>query len=347
MNTFKISLIAALCTAALLLSILLWHSISSGTAHIHTNAYHSMVQEKEFPAEGISSLDIKYRNFMDVTFYEAPGDTIIVREYLNYTPSDKELSSVRTNGSSLVVESPRTSFFSSAFFHPDGYAEIYLPAALCESLSSLHVQTVSGEMCSEIPFTLSNDFSASSVSGDIRLTSVSAESIRLSSVSGGISAKLLSGESDVSTTSGDIRINSVEKKVDISTVSGDARIHLLNAPFCFNTTSGSISVESGAGSGKANSVSGDIKLLLDELNGSLSLHTTSGGIDLSLPETASFALSFSSTSGRCNTFFDDTLSYNKKGTQAKGQYGGSSDNKLTVSTTSGDLRITRSHPKVD
>lgn len=347
MKTYKISLIAALCTAALLLSILMWRGISSGSTHVHTNTYCSMVQEKEIPAEGISSLDIKYHNFMDVTFYETSGDRIVVREYLNYTPSERELSSVRKNGSALVVESSRTSFFSSAFFHPDGYAEIYLPTALYESLSSLHVQTVSGEICSEIPFALSKGLSASSTSGDIRLASVSAQSIRLSSVSGDISVKQLSGESDVSTTSGDIRIDSVEDKIDVSTVSGDARIHLLNAPFCFSTTSGTISVENGAGSGKASSVSGDIKLLLDELSGSLTLSSTSGDISLSLPETSSFALNFSSTSGDCSTFFDDVLSFNKKGNQVKGQYGGSSDNRLNVSTTSGDLRITRSHPKVD
>lgn len=347
MKTFKISLIVILCELALLLSVLMWRSISSGGAHVLTNAYYSMAQEKIIPAEGITSLTIKYRNFMDVTFYETSGDTIVVREYLNFTPSEKELSSVRKSGSALLVESAQTSFFTSAFFHPDGYAEIYLPTALCDSLSSLHVQTVSGEICSEIPFALSNGLSASSISGHIRLASVSAESIRLSSVSGDISAKLLSGDSTVSTTSGDIRIDGAENKIDISTVSGDARIQSLNAPFCLNTTSGSISVESGTGSGKASSVSGHIKLFLNEMSGSLSLHTTSGDIDLSLPETASFALHFSSTSGSCSTFFDHTLSYNKKGNQVKGQYGGVTENKLNVSSTSGDLRITRSYPKSD
>ena len=62
---------------------------------------------------------------------------------------------------------------------------------------------------------------------------------------------------------------------------------------------------------------------------------------MQIPDNASFALDFDSTSGECNTFFDDMLTFNKKGNHAEGIYGNSSDSEITVSTVSGDLRITR------
>ena len=56
---------------------------------------------------------------------------------------------------------------------------------------------------------------------------------------------------------------------------------------------------------------------------------------------SAFAFNYSSTSGDCSTFFDDVLSFNKKGTEAKGQYGVADGKSIIVSTVSGDLRITK------
>ena len=346
-----------------------------GGTRVETGPDYKLVQEKELPAESIDSLEIRYRNFMSVIFYENSDDTILIREYLNFTPSNKQLSEIKTAGDTVTVQGPKTNFYTGSFLPaPNGYTEIWLPSKIYDSLS---VQTVSGDIRSDFPLapgaltanSTSGDItfpdlesdrtSVSTISGDILLSSVSGASVSLSTTSGNIVTGDISGESNVSTTSGDIttallgggtvsttsgevRITEAEKNLSVNSVSGDVRVESLNAPFRFNTTSGEIIVENGSGSGKASSVSGDIRLsLTDALTGNLTLNTTSGDIVLALPETSAFYLDFDSTSGSCNTFFDDRLSFNKRGNQASGEYGSNSENKLNVSTTSGDLRITK------
>lgn len=382
MKALKIAAICIFGGLALFFILILWRGMPRGTwswqlggARVETVPNYELVQEKDLPAESIDSLEIKYRNFMSVIFYENSDDTILIREYLNFTPGENQLSEIKAAGDTVTVQGPKTNFYTGSFLPaPNGYTEIWLPSKLYDSLS---VQTVSGDIRSDFPLaagtltanSTSGDItfpdletdktSVSSTSGDILLSSVSGDSVSLSTTSGDIVSGGLSGESTVSTTSGDIttalpgggtvsttsgevRIAQAGQKLSVSSVSGDIRVESLNAPFRFNTTSGEIIVESGAGSGKASSVSGDIRLsLTDALNGSLSLNTTSGDIWLTLPEASSFYLDFDSTSGDCSTFFDDRLSFNKRGNQANGEYGGNSKNKLNVSTTSGNLRITK------
>ncbi len=105
------------------------------------------------------------------------------------------------------------------------------------------------------------------------------------------------------------------------------------------TTSGEISVENGKGYGEAEASSGDVSVSLRSLEGDLDIDTTSGEVRIYLPEDASFAFVFSSASGECETFFDDCLSYNKRGTSAKGDYGSSPDFDISIATSSGDARV--------
>lgn len=382
MKAVKIVAICIFGGLALFFILIMWRGMFRGTwswwdgsTRVETGPDYKLVQEKELPAESIDSLEIRYRNFMSVIFYENSDDTILIREYLNFTPSNKQLSEIKTAGDTVTVQGPKTNFYTGSFLPtPNGYTEIWLPSKIYDSLS---VQTVSGDIRSDFPLapgnlmanSTSGDItfpdleadrtSVSTISGDILLSSVSGASVSLSTTSGNIITGGISGESTVSTTSGDIttallgggtvsttsgevRITEAEKNLSVNSVSGDVRVESLNAPFRFNTTSGEIIVENGSGSGKASSVSGDIRLsLTDALTGNLTLNTTSGDIVLALPETSSFYLDFDSTSGSCNTFFDDRLSFNKRGNQASGEYGSNSENKLNVSTTSGDLQITK------
>lgn len=402
MKTFKITAIVLITILTLFLISVLWRGISSGGVwfggvSVETRDDCSLIQEKEFPAEEISSLRIRYHDFMDVYFYKHDKETVLVREYMNFTPGSDRLTVIKADGSALSVQGTKRRFSMSFSFRPSprGYVEIYLPSGVYESLQ---VQTVSGDIQSDLSFTLSGPLSASSTSGDIsfpeitadkistsntsgniafstaaadkitisttsgdiffssaqggevsvsttsgevKLDTVSGQSIRLSSVSGDASLGQLSCSGDISTTSGGILIGSADNGLEAETVSGDIRIKELQGSFRFNTTSGGITVESGAGSGYADTVSGEIRISLDQaLQGDLTFSSTSGDITLTLPETASFYLNFDSTNGDCSTFFDDRLSFNKRGTKADGQYG-DGGNKLKVSTTSGSLRINK------
>lgn len=334
----------------------------------------SLVLEKEIPAEGIDSLNINYSmNSNDVIFREGAEGTITIREYMNFTPNANQISTVNQKNGELTVTGKKRNYFFS-FLPRLGYTEIFLPPDLAVSLK---VRTVSGEIFSDITFPQCEQFNVSSTSGDIYFPSVAADElqasstsgdvciqeasgnrillsttsgdlkmetadadqIRISTTSGYISCSQLSGQITMSSTSGDIRILRGTGNTKANSVSGDIMLDDLSGDFNLNTTSGEISLNEGTGCGKANSVSGDIRIFLKELTGNLNIGTTSGEVSLTLPENASFYLDFDSTSGECNTFFDDDLSFNKRGTQAEGRYGSDGSTRLKISTVSGDLRI--------
>lgn len=177
----------------------------------------------------------------------------------------------------------------------------------------------------------------SSTSGEVRLWALEGE-LRVTTTSGDISLGQVKGDMDLSTTSGEVSLEKGQGDLDASSTSGDIRADSLDGAFRLDTTSGTLSIAEGAGFGKAHSVSGDIRIFLADLQGGLDISTTSGDVSLRLPETASLSLHFTSTSGECGTFFDEELSFNKKGNKADGSHRGG-EHSIDVSTVSGDLSI--------
>lgn len=337
---------------------------------------YELVMEKELPANGVESLNIQYdMNSNSVYFYLAEDENITIEEYLNFKPEEGQLSRIEQNGKELLIRGQRRnsgfSFFSMG--GKDGYIKVYLPSGLLEKLS---VTTVSGDICSDINFTVEAGFLASSTSGDISFQEVEAGKISASSTSGEISfekakaehvaaattsgdicleeaagrisaastsgeilLRHAAGDVDISTTSGDVHVMGGDGVRNIGTVSGEIEIEELSGSFDLSTTSGDIAVRSGKGHGKAGTTSGEVAIALGELMGDLRINTISGEVNLKIPTDSSFALEFDSNSGDCNTFFDGQLSFNKKGNHAEGSYGEDADKAIDVSTVSGDLRI--------
>lgn len=193
----------------------------------------------------------------------------------------------------------------------------------------------------------SGDIRLEQAKGDVRTDSTSGNvtlgriegTVKAESTSGDITMEQVKGAVKAESTSGDIHIMSGEGARTINTTSGEIIINKISGSFDFDTASGNIFVAEGSGCGNANSTSGDVSISLYELADNLTIETTSGEVALRLPKEASFALHFSSVSGECDTFFDEALSFNKKGTQADGVYGKDGSSKIMVSTTSGGLRI--------
>lgn len=177
----------------------------------------------------------------------------------------------------------------------------------------------------------------SSTSGEVRMQALVGR-VQVTTTSGDISLGQVKGDMNISTTSGDVRLQKGQGDLDASSTSGDIRADSLDGAFSLDTTSGTLSIAEGSGFGKAGSVSGDIRIFLADLQGGLDISTTSGDVSIQLPKTASLSLHFGSTSGECRTFFDEELSFNKKGNKADGQYGGG-EHSIDVSTVSGDLSI--------
>lgn len=209
---------------------------------------------------------------------------------------------------------------------------IRLASASAEQIS---VSTVSGDILLD---RASGDAKLSTTSGDVFLPEIRGE-LQVSTTSGDVSLGQVTGDMTLSTTSGEFRLEKGQGELDAGSVSGDIRVDSLDGGFSLNTTSGTLSIAEGRGYGRASSVSGDIRIFLAGLRGNLTISTTSGSMDISLPKEASLELTFDSTSGECNTFFDESLSFNKRGNKAEGRYNGG-DNIIDVSSTSGDLLIT-------
>ena len=266
-------------------------------------ASYEMILEKEFPASDITELSIFYgMNSNDIYIFEHSEATVIVREYLSFVPQESEISTVTLKNHSLEIRGGRRNSHSGWFFssgYRGGYTEIWLPEGW---MGSLTAETLSGDVIVD----------QTVFAGDVL---------------------------EITTVSGDIKIPFLSGRCDISTVSGDVRLGSVTGSFTISSTSGDIDISSGSCSGWAETVSGDVKMNFAELTGDLDVVTTSGDVVLSLSGEDSFDFRYESTSGSCRTFFDDKLSFNRRETEAWGNYGETVDKKIQISTVSGDLRI--------
>ena len=357
MKGLKITLIAVSSVVVVGLCVLLgydlsrrdsarWEILSSNT---------ELVQEKQFSVEDIDKLNVLYdKSSNDVTIYESDSSTVIVREFANFEVKDSELADIMLSGSTLSVKGPkRTNNMINVNRYM--YTEIWLPAGYEGEIS---VKTVSGEISVDRELSLQQKLKLSSTSGDITTKNVAAEQVMIASTSGGVRmGELTAKEIEISTTSGDIRLDkaagrllatstsgevtvsdgSGERKV--STTSGDIRISGIDSKFSVSSTSGEVTLEGQSGFGTVGTTSGDTRLSVAQLTGDLDISTSSGEVTLQLSRDESLQFKANTGSGTISTFFDDVLSFSKKGDRAEGSIGNDSKNKVTVTTTSGDIRV--------
>lgn len=357
MKGLKITLIAVSSVVVVGLCVLLGYSLrradSAQWEIVSSNA--ELVQEKEFPVEELDKLDICYdRSSNDVTIYESDGSTVIVREFANFEAKDSELAEIKLSGSTLSVKGPKR-VNNMVSVNRYMYTEIWLPA---DYEGEISVKTVSGEIVMDRELSLQQKLRLSSTSGDITTKNVAASQVVITSTSGEVrTGELAAEEIEISTTSGDIRLDkaagrllatstngevtvsdgSGERKV--STTSGDIRISGVDSRFSVSSTSGEVTLEGQSGFGTVGTTSGDVRLSVAQLTGDLDINTSSGAATLQLSRDESLQFKASTVSGEISTFFDDALSFSKKGDRAEGSVGNDSKNKVTVTTTSGDIRV--------
>ena len=357
MKGLKITLIAVLSVVVVGLCVLLGYGLSRRDSAwweiLSSNA--ELVQEKEFSVEDIDKLNILYdKSSNDVTIYESDGSTVIVREFANFEVKDSELAEIKLSGSTLSVKGPKR-VNNMVSVNRYMYTEIWLPAGYEGEIS---VKTVSGEISVDRELSLQQKLKLSSTSGDITTKNVAAEQVMIASTSGEVRAgELTAKEIEISTTSRDIRLDkaagrllatstsgevtvsdgSGERKV--STTSGDIRISGIDSKFSVSSTSGEVTLEGQSGFGTVGTTSGDTRLSVAQLTGDLDISTSSGEVTLQLSRDESLQFKANTGSGTISTFFDDVLSFSKKGDRAEGSIGNDSKNKVTVTTTSGDIRV--------
>ncbi len=300
-----------------------------------------LAQEKKFDAYNIEEISVDYgMNSNDVFFYMSDTDKLVVKEYLNFEANEQLMSSISLSGNQLTIRGKKRdhNIFFNLSIGRDGYTEIYLPKT---AFRKLQVTTISGNVESDLLFEIEKEFKISSTSGDIFFDSVKAEDIQVSTVSGEVKIDDAYGDVDVNTTSGDVYIEGSKGDRELNTVSGEVIIIGMEGEFSINTTSGNVFVKDSKGYGKVGTVSGEVSVSLAKLTGDLKISTTSGDAKLKLPEKVSFVFDYDSTSGDCNTFFEDSLSYNQRRTNAKGTYGNNAVMKVKISTVSGNLSVSK------
>lgn len=357
MKGLKITLIAVLGVVVLGLCVLLGYSLSKTDAGrfeiVSSDA--GLVQEKEFPVADIDKLDIRYdKSSNDVTIYESDGSTVIVREFANFSVKDSELAEIKLSGSTLSVKGPKRTN-NMINFNRYMYTEIWLPAGYEGEIS---VKTVSGEIRVDRDLSLQQKLKLSSTSGDITTKNVAAEQVMIASTSGEVRlGEVTAKEIEISTTSGDIRLDKADGRLSaastsgevtvsdgngerkVNTTSGDIRISGVDGRFSVSSTSGEVTLEGQSGFGAASTTSGDVRLSVAQLTGDLDIDTLSGEVTLQLSRDESLQFKATTSSGVISTFFDDALAFSKKGDRAEGSVGNDSKNKVTVTTTSGDIRV--------
>ena len=137
---------------------------------------------------------------------------------------------------------------------------------------------------------------------------------------------------DIKSVSGNVDTVASVKELYVNNVSGSVAVNGVISGAYVYTVSGAIHVV-GGGVLQANSVSGNIRLYTYGA-GSVDVSTVSGNIDLALPESLSFTLTFKTTSGK----FSSALPTTKDGDTYTRLDGGAP---ISVKTTSGNLNITK------
>lgn len=306
MRKFKIATIALLTGTALCLCALLVLLLARGAGgEVEGGAQGESfgfraVLEKEVAPEGIHSLKIDYgMTFNDVYFYQGEGNNIVIREYMNFSPKEKQISSVEEEDGVLLVKGKKRRFGFFFTWGQDAYTEVYLPAGFAEKLEGVSVKTVSGEIKSEISFSVGEAFSLSSTSGDISIPEIKAgevqvsltsgnlyitggnlaEQTAISTVSGDVHIGRQEGDVKISGTSGNISLDGAAGDVNVTTVSGDITLGTVEGDTDVSCTSGVVRLQKGLGDFDGDTVSGDV--WIGALEGDFHINTTSGRISLS------------------------------------------------------------------
>lgn len=143
------------------------------------------------------------------------------------------------------------------------------------------------------------------------------------------------------TVSGDIVIQNVTtKQAAFHSVSGDVELeNVLSEEITADAVSGEIEAIGITGATKANTVSGDIDIEFAEINGDVDIDTTSGEVEILVPQGANFSFKVTTVSGDIDTTMDKGAVLNRNKTKVEGYYGEESENKITIGTISGDASI--------
>jgi len=149
----------------------------------------------------------------------------------------------------------------------------------------------------------------------------------------------------LSTASGDIEVRDVTGDVETYSASGDLRIQDVTGAVKANTASGDVAAKKVKGSVNAESASGDVEVEISKLEGNahqLKINTASGDVNVKLPSDPDVEVEMSTISGDIETDFPIQIHTPEfgPGHSAKGRLGNGTYS-LRLTTVSGDVHLGR------
>lgn len=296
--------LAACLTTILILPVL--SGCSSGQAL-------QMANEIHLSLDGISELTISYDE-EKVIFYESKGDDLTIKEYMTENNSSYYARVEESNGSIKISEGGKP-LFRGDFSR---YVEVYLPASYQENLT---VTTTNGNIdISELELSL-NTLRMDSTAGTIKLNTVEAQSIYLSTTSGILDVAGLKAE-----------------EIRIDTTRGSLSCEELDGNVTYTTTSGNANIQSAIGSGtyKANN-SGELNVVYSEVTGDLTFYNKNDSINLSLPADLEFEFEAATKNGTISTSFQEFVSV--EGRTTSGTIGNCPTVTIKMETNNGNIEV--------
>ena len=181
-------------------------------------------------------------------------------------------------------------------------------------------------------------------SGSLKLNGISGKA-QLQANSGSISLTDFNGSGSAKASSGSVKIEAgtIDGDFDAQATSGTVRVEAeeVKGNITGGASSGSVNLEIGAltGDAAAKASSGTVRVKVSEMAGNLEAEASSGSVKVELPLEMKFHFDAQTTSGGIHTSFDNALSFNKKGNEAKGDIGENPEYQVRVSASSGSVTV--------
>ncbi len=313
MNKFKMWHLAIICVAVFLVFGIIATAVIASNKDLHDtdnwgiswdeSAFGNFVPGRQYKIdtqEEIDSSDVKsiYINCISasINIIETEGNDIKVHFYGDYKSHNGKLKLIaKKSGSTakIEVDYPKMgisySTLSMDIEIPKGYSK------------DIEIHGVSSDIYIETPATEYSDVRVDTVSGNMKLNEINADSVSAASISGNLYADYIGGNLDFTGTSSDVKVANITGEVKLNTVSGSLKFQM-DKPYDVS----------------AKTVSGDVTIELDSLD--------------------EFYVDFSSVSGDFDCNVPLILETNKRG-NVKGYYESKNSVIFEVDTTSGDFSI--------
>lgn len=264
--------------------------------------------------ENIDAIEVYWVS--DFVNFEFGGENITVRESSNAIIDDEDAMMCTVENGTLKIHyyAPRVNIISLGDIDSKNLT-VTIPQNLVPEIKNIELDVTSADMTLG-GFDLKN-LKISSTSGNATVSDIKAENLIFDATSGDFAAE-----------------NCELSRFSVQTTSGSAYLTDIAADHAgFDVISGDVTAENCAfGKVEAESTSGSFSMSLNAVPTEFDAETTSGNVELFIPEDSEFTLEFDPTSGVLELDFAAVMRDDK-------YIVGSGRNEINIETTSGDAYI--------